>query len=537
MNTLLLFIAVIILVCVFLNNASFKVGIPVLLAFILFGILFGHNGVLRFDSIGFGMAERFSTVALVFIMFYGGFGTRWSSAKPVVTESALLATVGVIMTAMVTGVFCHYVLGWAWTESLLLGAVVSSTDAASVFSILRSRKLGLKNGLAPLLEMESGSNDPCSYMMTIVMISVIESGMTAGRMVGMLFAQLGFGALAGVLIAQLVIFLLDRIKFATSGFDSLFMIAVALFSYAFPSLIGGNGYLSVYIVGIMVGNHDFPEKKEMVHFFDGFTGLMQVVIFFMLGLLARPADLGRSVVPALAIFLALLFIVRPIALTAVLKPFGKKYGFRQIALLSFCGLRGAASIVFAILAVSGSYVLEHDIFNIVFCIVLLSIGLQGTLLPYVAEKLDMIDKDANVMRTFTDFVEETDLRFSELKISAEHPWASKKVMDLGLPKDILLCMIRRQDGTELVPNGHTIIYGGDAILFCLKEAKGISKCVVREQVILKRSKYVGKELREYPVEKAQVLLIRRGGETIIPHGSTVLQADDILFINNSIKNK
>lgn len=139
------------------------------------------------------------------------------------------------------------------------------------------------------------------------------------------------------------------------------------------------------------------------------------------------------------------------------------------------------------------------------------------------------------MRTFTDFVEETDLRFSELKVTEGHPWASKKVLELGLPKDILLCMLRREDGTELVPNGHTFINEGDLILFCSKEAKGVNKCVVREQVISKRSKYVGRELREYPVEKAQVLLIRRGGETIIPHGSTILQADDVLFINNSVK--
>lgn len=536
MNSFLLVVAIIILVCVFLNNASYKVGMPVLLAFILFGILFGHNGVMKFNQIGYGFAEKVSTVALVFIMFYGGFGTRWSSAKPVVTESALLATVGVVITALLTGTFCHYAFGWAWNESLLMGSVVSSTDAASVFSILRSRKLGLKNGSAPLLELESGSNDPCSYMMTIIMITVIQSGMTAGQMAGMLFAQLGFGALAGFLIAKLAVFLLDRIKFATSGFDSLFMIAIALFSYAFPTLIGGNGYLSVYIVGIMIGNHDFPEKKDMVHFFDGFTGLMQVIIFFMLGLLARPLDLGKSVVPALALFVALLFVVRPIALTLILKPFGfgKKYGFRQIGLLSFCGLRGAASIVFAILAVSSGFVLEHDIFNIVFCLVLMSIGLQGTLIPFVAKKLDMIDSESNVMKTFTDFVEETDLQFSELEIKEGHPWIDKRVMDLGIPKDMLFCLIRHADGTQVAPNGHTVIREGDLVVFCSKEAKSVNKYIVREQVISKRSKYVGREMREYPVEKSQVLLIRRGEETIIPHGSTVLQADDVLFINSSI---
>ena len=534
MNTFLLFVAIIILVCVFLNNASFKVGMPVLLAFILFGLVFGNHGLLKLEILNFGMAEKISTAALIFIMFYGGFGTRWDSAKPVVTESALLATVGVILTALLTGVFCHYAFQWDWVESLLIGSVISSTDAASVFSILRSRKLGLKNGMAPLLEMESGSNDPCSYMMTIIMLSVVNGGITAGRVVWMLFAQLGIGALLGFLIAKVAVQVLNRISFATSGFDSLFLMGVAVFAYALPSLLGGNGYLSVYIVGIIIGNHELRGKKEMVHYFDGFTGLMQVLIFFMLGLLAHPADLGRSILPAVVIFLALLILVRPVTLAVLLLPFGRKYGLRQIALLSLCGLRGAASIVFAIVAISGAGVLQLDIFNIVFCIVLLSIGLQGSLIPFAAEKLGLIDKNSNVMMTFTDFKDETDLQFSEFVIPSGHHWISKQIMDLDIPKEVLFCMIRREDGKKVVPNGHTLILEGDRIIICTKAAKSVSECIVKQETIPVGSEYVGQELRHYPVEKAQVLLVRRGEETLIPHGATVLRANDVLFINNSI---
>ena len=534
MNTFLLFVALIILICVFLNNASFKVGMPVLLAFILFGLVLGNHGLLKLEILNFGMAEKISTAALIFIMFYGGFGTRWDSAKPVVTESVLLATVGVIFTALLTGVFCHYAFQWDWVESLLIGSVVSSTDAASVFSILRSRKLGLKNGMASLLEMESGSNDPCSYMMTIIMLSVVNGGITAGHVVWMLFAQLGIGALLGCLIAQLAVHVLNRIRFATSGFDSLFLMGVAVFAYALPSLLGGNGYLSVYIVGIIIGNHELHDKKEMVHYFDGFTGLMQVLIFFMLGLLAHPADLGRSILPAVVIFLALLILVRPVTLAVLLLPFGRKYGLRQIALLSLCGLRGAASIVFAIVAISGAGVLQLDIFNIVFCIVLLSIGLQGSLIPFAAEKLGLIDKDSNVMMTFTDFKDETDLQFSEFVIPSGHHWISKQIMDLDIPKEVLFCMIRREDGKKVVPNGHTLILEGDRIIICTKAAKSVSECIVKQETIPVGSEYVGQELRHYPVEKAQVLLVRRGEETLIPHGATVLRANDVLFINNSI---
>lgn len=534
MNTFLLFVALIILICVFLNNASSKVGMPVLLAFILFGLVLGNHGLLKLEILNFGMAEKISTAALIFIMFYGGFGTRWDSAKPVVTESVLLATLGVILTALLTGAFCHFAFQWSWVESLLLGSVVSSTDAASVFSILRSRKLGLKGGLAPLLEMESGSNDPCSYMMTIIMLSVLNGGITAGRVVWMFFAQLGIGALLGCLIAQLAVHILKRIRFATSGFDSLFLMGVAVLAYAFPSMLGGNGYLSVYIVGIILGNHELHNKKEMVHYFDGFTGLMQVLIFFMLGLLAHPADLGRSILPAALIFIALLLLVRPISLAVLLLPFGKKYGFRQLVLLSLCGLRGAASIVFSIVALSGVGGLQIDVFNIVFCIVLLSIGLQGSLIPFAAEKLGLIDENSNVMITFTDFQEETDLQFSEFVIPDGHSWISKRVMDLGIPKELLFCMIRRRDGTKVVPNGHTVIMDGDRIVTCSKAAKTVNTCIVRQETISAGSEFVGKELRHYPVEKAQVLLVQRGEDSLIPHGATVLQANDVLFINNSI---
>ena len=198
MNSLLILVAVIIVSCVLLNNASFRIGMPVLLAFIMLGMVFGNNGLVPvpMDSDGRAFVGDICTVALIFIMFYGGFGTSWKSARPVVTEAALLSSVGVILTAGITGVFCHFALRWTWLESLLMGAVVSSTDAASVFSILRSRKLGLKNHTAPLLELESGSNDPCSYMLTIIVLSLIGGDVSVGHTLWLFFSQLVFGALA-----------------------------------------------------------------------------------------------------------------------------------------------------------------------------------------------------------------------------------------------------------------------------------------------------------------------------------------------------
>jgi len=532
MTFLLCFVAFVIVVCVLLNNASNKIGMPVLLAFILLGIVFGNNGLIPIKFEDYSFAENISTVALIFIMFYGGFGTRWESARSVALPAGLLASIGVVITAGLTGLFCHFVLKWNWLESLLMGSVVSSTDAASVFSILRSRKLGLKNNTAPMLEIESGSNDPFSYMLTVIMISLLSGDISGGKVVWMLFSQLVFGAGIGLIIAKIGVYALKRINFSTSGFDSLFIFAIAIFSYAVPQAVGGNGYLSAYLVGIILGNTEFPGKRNQVNFFDGITGLMQVLIFFMLGLLARPAMMHKVALPAIGIFLFMLLIARPVAVSAILAPFGK-YSFRQQLCVSFVGLRGAASIVFAIFATVGSQIsLQNDILNVVFCIVLLSISLQGYLLPIVARKLKMIDEGADVMKTFNDFSEETDVHFSEIVITADNPWKDTMVKDIVKPKNILFCMLTKPDGSTLVPRGNTILREGDTVIMCTKAFRSERTLKLVEETIPEGSRMVGMTIQDYSIsEKSQIVLIRRKGSSVIPNGGTTLKAGDKLFIN------
>lgn len=532
----LLLVAVVIFTCVLLNAASNRIGMPVLLAFILLGVIFGNNGLRPVRMENFHFVEQLCSTALIFIMFYGGFCTRWSSARPVAPEAGLLATLGVILTACITGVLCHFLLGWGWVESLLLGSVVSSTDAASVFSILRSKKLGLKNGTASLLEVESGSNDPCAYMMTMVMLSMLNSRITAGDVALTLLMQLGLGVVFGLLIAYGAAYLFYHIDLSTSGFASMFLIAVAILSYALTSLCGGNGYLSTYIVGVVLGNRGFNAQKEMVHFFDGFTSLMQVLIFFMLGLLARLDLLAKALLPALVIFLILFFVARPATVAAILAPF-RKYGWRQQSLISFAGLRGASSIAFAIVALvtmEGEGAIENDLFNIVFCIVLVSIAIQGTLLPHVAKKLDMIDPENDVMRTFSDFSDEVDIQFAEIAISGDSAWNGKMVRNLNIPREMLLCMVITPEGKKIVPNGNTLFREGDNVIVCSKTYKGDDKLKVQRYVV-PDDKFGMKVLtiRDFPVQKSQVMLLVRGERRLIPHGSTEVFAGDILYINKS----
>ena len=527
MTTLfLILVGVVILLCIWLNNISSRIGIPTLLAFIVLGMMFGNNGLISLHFEDYDFAKEICTVALIFIMFYGGFGTRWESARPIVREATLLASLGVVLTAGFTGLFCHFALRWGWVESFLLGSVVSSTDAASVFSILRSKKLGLRNNTAPLLEMESGSNDPLSYMLTVMTLSILKGTASGGGIAWMLFAQIVFGAGCGIGIAKLASWLLERVKIKGEGYDSLFILAVAVLSYAVPNLIGGNGYLSTYIVGIMLGNSEFPGKKALVNFFDGLTGLMQVLIFFLLGLLARPASLHSAILPALSIFFFMLLVSRPLAVNTILMPF-RKYPFKQQVLISFVGLRGAASIVFAIMATVDPAPFEQDIFNIVFCIVLVSISLQGSLIPWVSGKLDMLDAGADVMKTFNDYSERTQMQFGSIEITAESKWDGKRVKDLGLPGNMLIALIIR--GKErITARGDTVLLAGDRAILVTKAYED-RHTFLTEKTVKPGGKRAGHAIREFD-SKDLVLIILRGEKEIIPHGDTVLEAGDVLVI-------
>ena len=522
----LILIAVVVFLCVFLNNLSSRIGIPTLLAFIVLGILFGNNGVIPLQFEDRDFAKDICTVALIFIMFYGGFGTRWKSAKPVVVEAGLLASAGVIITAALTGLFCHFALHWAWTESFLLGAVVGSTDAASVFSILRSKKLGLKNNTAQILEVESGSNDPCAYMLTALMLSIMHGSATGWGIAWMLFAQIFFGAGCGFLIAKLAELAMENINIKGDGFDSLFIFAVAIAAYAIPDLIGGNGYLSVYIVGIALGNCSINNKKSLVNFFDGLTGLMQVLVFFLLGLLAEPALLYKSILPALAIFVFMLAVSRPLAVTGLLLPF-RKYPLRQHVLISFSGLRGAASIVFAIMAITSGVTLANDLFNIVFCLVLISIALQGSLIPFAAKKLDMLDPNANVMKTFNDYSEGNELQFGTVDVRPGGSWDGKMIRDLNLPDNMLVALVLR--GNErMIAKGHVALQAGDKAIMVTKPFADTETFLI-EKKIKPGSRRIGHPIKDFTGD-GLILLIRRNGTDIIPHGSTVLLEGDGLVL-------
>lgn len=539
METFLLIFAAILITCLLFDKMTGKFGTPSLLAFIIVGMLFGEDGIFKIEFSDFDFAGNAATFALIFIMFYGGYDTNWKTAKPVCGKAVMLSTLGVVMTAGFTGAILHYVMGVDWIFSMLVGSVLGSTDAASVFSILKSRRLNLKHGTAPLLEMESGSNDPAAYMVTIIFLSVIQGD--ANLNVPLLLAkQIVFGVVFGVGIALCGIWLMRRISFNSSDLSMVFVLALALLSYSLPAALDGNGFLSAYLAGIILGQSNHHKQKELSYFFNGMVSLMQISLFFLLGLLATPSQLPHLIPEALVTFLVLTLIARPLTLILLLKPF--HHPWNQIGLLSWAGLRGASSIVFAIMAMlSLTGQSENDIFHLVFMVVILSVIFQGMLLPWASRKFNMIDDNQDVRLTFNDYTHKARVQFLQFEVKPNHSWAGRKIRDIIFPPDTLLVLIQRPEENptgvgerhqDIVPNGETVIESGDKLILTGRAMSGIDGITLDEQPV--RAADNNKLLPQYAAEHNGkfIILISRGDEVLIPSGSTRLKTGDRLVTFN-----
>ncbi len=463
MTLILSLCSIVILSAIFTNRFLNALGIPTLLFFLCLGLLFGSNSLFKIDYSDFEQAKDLSSIALGFIIFFGGFCTKWKAAKPAIAQSILLSTLGVFFTAFTVGLFCHYILGIPLPESFLFGSVIGSTDAASVFSILRSKKLHLKENTAPLLELESGSNDPMSYVLVILVLTLI-SGKSYTFVFWLFFKQMVLGILTGVVISQFAIYIFQKSKIITDGNDSLFIIALVLGTYTLSQLYDGNPFLAVYFLGIILGNSKIDNKSSMMNFFDNITKLAQIGIFFILGLLATPSKIITVYQTGILIFMFLTFIARPLVIFILLSPFKSTTG--QKLLVAWAGLRGVASIVFAIIAMDSGIKLDYDLFHLVFLISVLSVAFQGTFLPWVARASNMIDENVDIRKTFNDYQEECAIKFMRLTVPAKHQWIGKKIQDISFPDGSLALYIKR-DGHRILPKDSTKIKEGDRITLTL----------------------------------------------------------------------
>lgn len=528
MDNLLLLAGVILICCALFQKIFRRTGVPGLFLFIALGMLFGSDGLLRIPFDNYDFAGSLCAAALVLIIYYGGLGTNLKAAKPVLGKAVLLSSLGSFITAGLVGLFAIFVLRMETLEGMLLGAVICSTDAASVFSILRSRKMDLRYNTASLLEVESGSNDPFSYLLTVVVLSLMQGErLSAGRIAQMLLLQIVVGIAVGAAISFVTVRLLRLLHLKDAVLTEAVMLGFGMLTYALTSLLSGNGYLAVYIAGILIGNQTIPDKTESIRFFHSLTGLMQMLLFFMLGLLAYPSKLTSVAGPALLLAVFLTFAARPAAAFLLLSPF--RCPPRQILFVSFAGMRGAASIAFAIMAVSRTGNLSYDLFHTVFFLVLFSILVQGTLMPAVANHLDMIDTQEDVMATFNDTAEDIPVQFVRFRISAQHPWAGRAIAEITLPPDSILPVIER-NGKQILPKGDTRLIEGDELILCGPEGGNAENSGMHEVCLTAFHDWTGKRLSDLALEDELIVFIRRTGETLIPSGDTILRTGDLLYI-------
>lgn len=536
MVNVMIICGLVLLMCITSTKILYRFGVPILLVFIVFGMLFGPDGLVGIEFNDYQLASKISTVALIFIMFYGGFGTNWEMAKPVAIQSVFLSTLGVIFTAGLTGLFCFFVFKTTLLEGLLIGSIVGSTDAASVFAILRSQKLNLRGSIASMLELESGSNDPCAYMLTVIILGLM-SGNGYSNILSMVLKQVIVGVVISVVLAKLSVFLLRHAKFEIEGFYPIFITAIAVLSYSLSEYFSGNGYLSVYITGIIIGNSKIPHKKSIFQFFDGISWIMQIMLFFLLGLIAFPSKIPSVMIKGISISIFMIFVARPVAIFSILYWF--KVPLKEKVFISWVGIRGAASIVFAIFAGTYGVTINNDIFHIIFFIALFSVAVQGTIIPRMAKRLDLIDNEESVLRTFNDYKEDKSTRLIEFTIDEHNAIANKTIMDANIPEDILVVMIKR-DGDVFVPNGSTEILPKDILVLSgnklkhFNEYKEEKSTTLTEFSIETKSSLINKPIKDANIpDDVLIVMIKREGEVIVPNGNTVILPEDILVVTSN----
>lgn len=462
--------AVLLLVSVLVSKISAKVGVPMLLLFLFVGMAFGKDG-LGLDYENTEVTQLVGTIALGIILFSGGMGTKFADIKPIIRPGAALATVGVIMTTLITGLFVFVLSKWAkmpfeltLPTGLLLAATISSTDSASVFNLLRSQNMGLKHNLKPLLELESGSNDPIAYLLTLAFIGVVQADkMSVLELTKMLVVQMTVGVACGYFFGKLTVWVINRIHLSNTSLYTILMLAAVFIAYCLTDLMSGNGFLSVYLAGMIVGNSKLVKKTEVSMFLDGLTWLVQMVMFLLLGLLVQPTHMLPVAWFAILTAIFLMFVARPLSVFITLIPF-PEIKFRDKLFTSWVGLRGAVPIIFATYPVVAQVPHSEDIFNVVFFITILSLLFQGTSIPAVAKLFRLTEAVKEEGNSFGIIIpEENDSKVWEVVITEPMLQSGNRLRDMQLPPGVLVMLVKRSDRT-MVPNGQLELHVNDKLL-------------------------------------------------------------------------
>ncbi len=461
-DTLLFTFSLLVIISILIAKAFKNAGVPILLLFLIVGMLAGSEGPGKIFFDDAQLAQSIGIISLVLILFAGGLETKWKLASPILYSAISLSTFGVIITTSVVGIFIHYVLHMSFLISLLLGAVVASTDAAAIFSVMSFRNLNLKNNIKSLLELESGTNDPMAVFLTISLIQLINIQNTSlWTIAGLFVMQMCIGVLIGLGGGNLMVWMVNKLKFPIEGFYPVFVLAFALLMYAFTALLNGSGFLAVYVAGVIISNRQIVYKKNLLRFFDGLSWLAQIIMFITLGLLVFPSQVIPVIATGIVTSLFLIFIARPLGVFISLA--FSKFNWKDKLLISWSGLRGAVPIILATFPLLAGVKEAGWIFNVVFFIVISSALLQGWTIPSVAKLLNL-DIPVEKIKSPIEFShpEEINMTLINLKVPDKSSVIKRTLVEIPELKGSLIVTIFRH-GNYIVPSGGTALEAGDRI--------------------------------------------------------------------------
>lgn len=464
-DQLILVAGVLLLIGIVSSKFSTRLGLPVLVLFLALGMLAGEDGIGRIAFDNFRLAHAVGVLALGIILFDGGLRTRMPALHAAWKPAALLATLGVLVTAIVTGGAAAYILDLPLTTGMLLGSIVASTDAAAVFSVLRSQGLHLRQRIAATLEIESGSNDPMAIFLTVGILEILTGDLEFGWGLARLFVmQMGIGAIVGLIAGRLAIRIINGINLAAPGLYPVLAGACGLLAYGVASSLGGSGFLSIYLAGVVLGNSRIVYERGTYFFMDGLAWIGQITMFVVLGLLVTPSELVGVAVPGLLIAAILIVLARPLAVVPLLLPF--RYSTREHLLISWVGLRGSVPIVLATFPVMYGLPEGRLLFNVVFFVVFVSATLQGWTLPTLASRLGLEELKAPAPAASLELVALRDVNAEILSylLPEGSPVAGKTLRDVHLPEGAVVALIARgrtmvapRGSTELKPADHVFV--------------------------------------------------------------------------------
>ncbi len=456
---------------VFASKISNLFGIPSLILFLGLGMLSGSDMIGGLPFSNYLIAQEVGIVSLILILFSGGLSTDWDEVAPVAWSGVSLATIGVAITAGLVAIFARFVFHIEWVEGLLLGATISSTDAAAVFGVLRSKGIRLKQGLNELLEFESGCNDPMAVFLTTVLVQTLTHDASAMNPFLLFGLEMVIGSVLGIVFGKLILALINHLNLEAEGLYPVFTLACVVCVYGLTHALHGNGFLAVYLAGLVMARKNFIKKRTVLVFHDGLAWLVQITMFLTLGLLVNPHDLLPVALSGVGLALFLVLVARPIGvwLSLARSPFDS----RAKNMISWVGLRGAVPIILATYPMSAGLPIAHFIFNIVFFVVVVSVLLQGSLITWIANHLELalpVKKEAPHHQI-------------EVRIPKESPLVKKHVFDLALPRASLIVSIRRNHEV-IIPNGNTILEAGDVLtlLTLLSEARTTEQRILNPAV-------------------------------------------------------